>query len=192
MLKHPAGKSGETKGGIFLRRILSILTMAVVVVVMGLLAAAPVMAQVGNEFDDQESESGGIGTETEISVQGSNNSQCAGLAQVGQSGNFSNMQGTDQYDNPESEQEFEGQAIEFGPEQAAECEQQIQQAAAASSAAPKKEEKKAEAKPAPKEEKKEEKKELPKSGGNGSASLLALGAGALLVGGGLLARRFVR
>ena len=43
-----------------------------------------------------------------------------------------------------------------------------------------------------KEEKKEEKKELPKSGGTGSASLLALGAGALLVGGGLLARRFVR
>ena len=57
--------------------------------------------------------------------------------------------------------------------------------------------KKEEAKPAPppekKEEKKEEKKkELPKSGGTGSASLLALGAGALLVSGGLLARRFVR
>ena len=40
--------------------------------------------------------------------------------------------------------------------------------------------------------KKEEKKELPKTGGTGSASLLALGAGGLLVGGGLLARRFVR
>ena len=43
--------------------------------------------------------------------------------------------------------------------------------------------------PAPKAE---EKKELPKSGGSGAASLFALGAGALLVGGGLLARRFVR
>ncbi len=51
---------------------------------------------------------------------------------------------------------------------------------------------KEEAKPAPKmEEKKEEKKELPKTGG-GSASLFALGAGALLVAGGLLARRIVR
>ena len=40
--------------------------------------------------------------------------------------------------------------------------------------------------------KKEEQKELPKTGGDGSASLLALGAGALLVGGGLLARRIVR
>jgi LPXTG-motif cell wall-anchored protein len=35
-------------------------------------------------------------------------------------------------------------------------------------------------------------KELPKTGGAGSASLLGLGAGALLVGGGLLARRFLR
>ena len=35
-------------------------------------------------------------------------------------------------------------------------------------------------------------KELPKSGGATSASLLALGVGALLVGGGLLARRMIR
>ncbi len=35
-------------------------------------------------------------------------------------------------------------------------------------------------------------KELPKSGGSGSASLLGLGAGVLLVGGGLLLRRVVR
>jgi LPXTG-motif cell wall-anchored protein len=40
-------------------------------------------------------------------------------------------------------------------------------------------------------EKKEEKKELPKTGGS-TASLLALGAGALLVGGGLLARRMAK
>ena len=47
------------------------------------------------------------------------------------------------------------------------------------------EEKKAE------EKKAEEKKELPKTGGNG-ASLFALGAGALLLAGGLLARRIFR
>ena len=35
-------------------------------------------------------------------------------------------------------------------------------------------------------------KELPKTGGSSAASLFALGAGALLVGGGLLARRLVR
>ena len=35
-------------------------------------------------------------------------------------------------------------------------------------------------------------KELPKSGGGSAASLFSLGAGALLVAGGLMARRFVR
>ena len=43
--------------------------------------------------------------------------------------------------------------------------------------------------PAPKEEKK---KALTPTGGSSTASLFALGAGALLVGGGLLARRFTR
>jgi LPXTG-motif cell wall-anchored protein len=52
--------------------------------------------------------------------------------------------------------------------------------------APKAEAKKAEAKKA------EAKKELPKTGGSGTASLFALGAGALLVAGGLLARRCAR
>jgi LPXTG-motif cell wall-anchored protein len=36
------------------------------------------------------------------------------------------------------------------------------------------------------------KAELPKTGGSSAASLFALGAGALLVGGGLLARRFIK
>ena len=51
--------------------------------------------------------------------------------------------------------------------------------------APKAAEKKAEAK-------KEEKKQLPPTGGSGAASLFALGAGALLVTGGLLVRKIAR
>ena len=43
-----------------------------------------------------------------------------------------------------------------------------------------------------KAQKAEEKKELPKTGGSGAASLFALGAGALLVAAGLLARRLAR
>jgi LPXTG-motif cell wall-anchored protein len=46
--------------------------------------------------------------------------------------------------------------------------------------------------PAPKAEAAPAPKELPKTGGASSASLLALGAGTLLVAGGLLARKFVR
>ena len=46
--------------------------------------------------------------------------------------------------------------------------------------------------PKAEEKKAEEKKELPKTGGSGTASLFALGAGALLVAGGLLTRRLAR
>ena len=60
----------------------------------------------------------------------------------------------------------------FNPEVATECTQEIAQAAAAG------------------EGKAEAKAELPKTGGG--ASLLALGAGAMLVGGGLVARRIIK
>jgi hypothetical protein len=100
-----------------------------------LVAAAPVLGQVVG-FDDQELESGEIATETEISIEGNNNSQCAGLLQFGQTGNFPNQQGTSQYDIPEFEQEFAGPETEFGPENETACEQAVQQAASASSTDP--------------------------------------------------------
>ena len=111
------------------------LLLLAAVLAMVMLAAAPVIAQeVG--FDDQELESGEIATETELSIEGNNNNQCAGLLQFGQTGNFANQQGTSQYDlgpDAEFEQEFEGPEIEFAPENATECEQAVQQSAAASS-----------------------------------------------------------
>ena len=111
------------------------LTLLVAILTLVLVAAAPLIAQeVG--FDDQEFESGGIETETELAIDGNNNNQCAGLLQFGQTGNFGNMQGTAQYDlgpDAEFEQEFEGPEIEFAPENETACEQEVQQAAAASS-----------------------------------------------------------
>src|SRR5829696_470163 len=109
------------------------LMLLAAILAMVLVAAAPLIAQeVG--FDDQEFESGEIETETSLSIEGNNNSQCAGLLQFGQTGNFGNMQGTSQYDfGPEFEQEFEGPEIEFAPENETACEQAVQQAAAASS-----------------------------------------------------------
>jgi len=109
------------------------LMLLVAVLAMVMLAAAPVIAQVGNEFDDQEFESGEIETETSLSIEGNNNNQCAGLLQFGQTGNFANQQGTTQYDNPELEQEFAGPEYEFAPENETACEQAVQQSAAASS-----------------------------------------------------------
>src|SRR5215213_4429390 len=99
-----------------------------------LVAAAPVVAQVtGPNFSDQESESGEIETETNLSIEGNNNNQCAGLLQFGQTGNISNQQGTLQYFTEGGDNEFEGPETEFAPENETECDQAVQQAAAASS-----------------------------------------------------------
>ena len=109
------------------------LMLLAAILAMVLVAAAPVIAQeVG--FDDQEFESGEIEGETALEIEGNNNNQCLGVLQFGNTGNAGNEQGTAQYDTGgEFEQEFEGPEIEFGPENATECEQAVQQAAAASS-----------------------------------------------------------
>jgi len=114
----------------------------------------------GLDFEDQELESGATDTETDISIEGSNNNQCVGALQFGNTGNFANQQGTTQFgsngffddddddhpwwwrfhdndfdddDNGEVEQEFEGPEITFAPENETSCEQAVQQSSAASS-----------------------------------------------------------
>src|ERR671917_680147 len=110
------------------------LMLLAAVLAMMMVAAAPVIAQVANEFDDQEFESGGIETATELAIDGNNNNQCAGLLQFGQTGNAGNEQGTAQYDTGEEfSQGFGGQSLSFAPENETACEQAVQQAAAASS-----------------------------------------------------------
>ncbi len=111
------------------------LMLLVAMLAMMMLAATPVIAQeVG--FDDQELESGGIETATDISIEGNNNSQCAGLLQFGQTGNAANEQGTSQYDiGPDADfsQGFGAPSYSFAPENETACEQAVQQSAAASS-----------------------------------------------------------
>ena len=98
-----------------------------------LVAAGPVIAQELG-FDDQELESGEIATETEISIEGNNNSQCAGLLQFGQTGNAANQQGTSQYDIAgEFSGGFGAPSYSFAPENETACEQAVQQASSASS-----------------------------------------------------------
>ena len=108
------------------------LILLAAVLAMVLLASAPVIAQeVG--FDDQELESGGIETETSLSIEGDNNNACLGQSQTGQSGNFTNQQGSVQFFSGADDVEFEGGEITFVPENATVCEQGVEQAAAASS-----------------------------------------------------------
>ena len=188
---------------------------------MALTTTVPAVAQVGQE-GDQEGESGEIDQSFTVTGSGDSANQCAALLGGAQSGNSQNQIGLAQSDESEAddfEPDETGSDVTLSPELAEECEQIINQAAASAASpkaapapAPKAEEKEAEAKKSEAtasstqakdegkkaEEKKaeakkaEEKKELPKTGGSGTASLLALGTGVLLVGGGLLARSSFR
>src|SRR5215207_11690992 len=98
-----------------------------------LVAAAPVLAQVGFGIGDTENESGEIETENAFGISGNNNSACLGQLQFGQTGNFTNQQGSLQYASGVDDLGFAGPEIEFGPENETACEQAVQQSAAASS-----------------------------------------------------------
>ncbi len=172
---------------------------------LALVATAPALAQVSQEIEEEDVESGGVEPAVGIANKGNNANLCPTVHQSAQSGNVQNVQGVSQYEVGVDDIEFEGSNITFETESAGECVQTIEQAAAA--AAPAKAEKaKAEAKAGKAEAKAEagkaeakagkaeaKAKELPKTGGvAGAASLVGLGAGALLVAGGLIARRIIR
>jgi hypothetical protein len=167
---------------------------------MVMVTAAPAVAQVGQGFSERRVTSGTASPKTEVSNKGNNVNLCTELLQAAQTGNVANEQGALQYQSKADDIDFSGSSVELTPAAAAECTQTIEQAAAAG---PKAEAKagKAEAKggaPEAKAGKAEAKaggappKALPATGGFELAPLLGLGAGALLVAGGLLARRIIR
>lgn len=193
----------------------------VVMIAMAFLVAAPAVAQVGQDFD-QDADSGEVDQSSTVTGGRSAANQCAAILAAAQTGSAQDSTGSIRSgsNTGESEQEDVGSNLIVSPELAEECEQTINQAAAASSpkqapkAAPKsapapaaksetseakaaatqpKAEPRAEEKKTESrtEAKKTEVKELPKTGGGG-ATLFALGAGALLVAVGLLAVRFIR
>ncbi len=182
------------------------LALPVAMLAMMLVASLPALAQSEQE-SEQEGESGEVDQAFDVSSSGGSANQCVEILAAVQSGNAQNVTDMIEADSDADDFEFEdgGSSISVSPELAEECEQAINQAASAAGRAEEKKTAPAPAAapkiapaPAPKSEakkeeaKKEAKKELPKTGGSGVASLFALGAGALLVGGGLLARRFVK
>ncbi len=178
---------------------------------MMLVAAAPAVAQIGQEFSEEDVESGDVEPAVDISNTGDQVNLCAAILQSANTGNVQNEQGVSQYQDEVDDIEFEGSTIEITPEAVNECTQVIEQAAAAGA----KGEAKAgtgtaEAKVGSPAEASAGGggaggsggggaaaaagvKELPKTGGIGDiAPLLGIGAGALLVAGGLIARRVMR
>src|SRR5919205_110050 len=151
-------------------------------VAMVVVAAAPALAQVSQEQSERRITSGKSSPSFSVSNKGNNANLCPTGQQVGQTGNVANEQGAVQYKSTADDIDFSGSSLTITPSETATCTQTIEQAAAAGP--------KAEAKAGGAEAKAGE---LPKTGGiAGTASLLGLGAGALLVAGGLLARRIIR
>src|SRR5918911_2582222 len=174
-------------------------------VAMVVVAAAPALAQVDQGFGESRVTSGKSSPSFSVSNKGNNASLCPSGQQVGNTGQVANEQGVTQYNSKTGgvfggDIDFAGSELTVTPSGTGDCTQTIEQSSAAG---PKAEAKagKAEAKtgapeakaaaPAPKAGAAPP-KALPATGGFDPATLLGLGAGALLVAGGLLARRIIR
>ena len=164
------------------------LIMLVAILAMALVVAAPAIAQPNTqEFSERRNTSGAATPKAAISNTGNNANLCPTLLQAAQTGQVLNEQGVTQYLTKSDDLDFVGSQIGLTPEETAQCTQEIRQGAAAGP--------KAEAKAGAAEAKAggAAAKALPATGGlAGTASLLGLGAGALLVAGGLLARKMIR
>ncbi len=170
------------------------LMLLAAMVALALVAAAPAVAQpLGQGFGQEDVESGDVEPAIGIASKGDQVNMCAAVLQAAQSGNVQNAQGVLQYKSAVDEIEFEGSRIAITPELVSECQQTIQQSAAAGPKAEAKAGKAVAKAGEAKAGKAEAKAQLPKTGGvAGTASLLGLGAGALLVAGGLLTRKMIR
>ena len=159
----------------------------VAILAMALVVAAPAIAQpVSEEFSERRIQSGAAAPKAALSSAGNNVNFCTGLLQSVNTGNVANQQGAVQYRSIGDDIDFEGSTITITPDLVNQCTQTIQQAAAAGP--------KAEAKAGAAEAKAggAAAKALPATGGIDGLPLLGLGATALLLGGGLLARKMSR
>ena len=193
-----------------MKKLMLLAAMLALVVV----AASPAFAQSGSQIEVEE---GDVTLTDTSTVEGSIVQNCPATVVFGDANEnvqevVSGQNAVVVIDGDENEVEIEQALTQagFSPEVATECTQEIAQAAAAGAGKAEAKAGGAEAKAgeAPKAEAKAgggaeakagggaeakaggAKAELPKTGGG--ASLLALGAGALLVGGGLIARRIIK
>src|ERR687885_271666 len=187
---------------------------------MMLVVAAPAVAQVGQGISERRITSGKASPSTRISNTGDNVNICAPIQQVVNTGNVANEQGITAYESRLDDVDFEGSDITLEPSETVECTQSIEQAAAAGPGGEAKAGGAVAtaggavaAAPAPAGggggpvatvvapvlapggvagvAARAGGGMLPSTGGPAGALILALGAGALLVGGGLMAyRRF--
>ncbi len=101
------------------------------ILALAMVAAAPAIAQVGQELG-QESESGDLETNFEVSNEGDYAFQCTPAIQFGNTGNFNNGSAFLQYASTADDFEPGGIEFSFEPEQETDCSNTIQQSSAAS------------------------------------------------------------
>ncbi|HZC03782.1 MAG TPA: hypothetical protein VE844_21315 [Gammaproteobacteria bacterium] len=107
------------------------LMMLAAIVAIVLVAAAPAIAQLEQEFSQEDVESGDVEPVVEISNKGNNVNICGTVLQSANSGNVQNEQGVVQYEDEVDDIEFEGSTITFEVAAEGECTQTINQAASA-------------------------------------------------------------
>ena len=109
------------------------LMMLAAMMAMSLLVAAPAIAQVGQE-GEQEGESGEVDQSFTVTSEGDNSNQCAGIQGVANTGNAQNQLDLIQYGSTADDFEFDevGSTITSSPVNTTTCDQQVNQAASAS------------------------------------------------------------
>ena len=102
---------------------------------MALLAAAPAIAQVGQE-NDQDADSGDVDQSFAVTGGGTNGNQCTNISGNANSGNSQNQLGIVQSDSETDAVEIgdSGSGIDVSGNSLAECEQEVNQAASAAAA----------------------------------------------------------
>ncbi len=109
------------------------LMVLVAMLAMTLIVAAPAMAQIAQE-SEQEAESGEVDQSFEVSGSGDNSNQCAGIQGVANTGNTQNQIDLVEFFSLADDFEFDevGSDVDISPENSTECDQQVNQAASAS------------------------------------------------------------
>jgi len=99
---------------------------------MVLILALPALGQVTQE-EEQEGESADINQDFDVTGEGDNSNQCAGIQGVGNTGNSQNLLDLIQYEGETDDFEFEevGSTVDVSPTNTTTCTSEVNQAASA-------------------------------------------------------------
>ena len=107
------------------------LMLMVAMLAIVLVAAAPAIAQVSQEFSERRDTSGSASPKVAVSNTGDNANLCPTVQQIANTGQVLNEQGIVQYFSTADDLDFTGSSLTIETSETAGCTQTIEQAAAA-------------------------------------------------------------